>query len=52
MPYKVEEQDGKWVVVNTDTGEVRAEHDTQEQADRQVKLLHHVEHEFDTQEKE
>lgn len=52
MPYKVEETDGKYAVVNTDTGETRATHDTREEAERQVTLLHHVEKEFDTQESE
>lgn len=46
MPYKVEgpNGDGKFEVVNEDTGEVKAEHTTKEDAERQVRLLHQIEH--------
>lgn len=45
MPYKVEEKDGKWCVVNEETGDVKAEHDTKEAAERQVRLLREIEKE-------
>jgi hypothetical protein len=45
MPYKVQENDGKFEVVNTETDEVKAVHDTREQAERQVRLLHEIEKE-------
>lgn len=44
MPYKAEERDGAWCVVNTDTGDVKAKHTTKEDADRQVRLLESLEH--------
>lgn len=43
MPYKAEERDGKWVIINTDTDEVRAERDNEEDAKRFVKLLTAIE---------
>jgi len=43
MPYKVEEKDGKWCVVNSNTDRVVAEHDTEEAAERQRKLLEKLE---------
>lgn len=45
MPYKVEEHGDKFAVVNEETGEVKAEHDTRESAERQVRLLHELEKE-------
>ncbi len=47
MPYKVEKCDDKWCVVNTDTGETKARHDTEEDANGQVRLLHMIEKERD-----
>lgn len=47
MPYKaVDAGDGKWNVVNTESGDVKATHlppDAKEKAERQVRLLHEVE---------
>lgn len=43
MPYKVKEHDGKWQVINADTEEVKATHDTKEEAERQVRLLEAIE---------
>lgn len=43
MPYKVEEHDGKCKVINTETGDVKAEHASCEDAHRQVRLLHAIE---------
>jgi hypothetical protein len=43
MPYKVEERDGEFDVVNTETDEVKATHDTREAAERQVRLLRELE---------
>jgi len=46
MPYKVEDHgDGDYVVVNTDTQEIKAHHDTREAAERQVRLLEELEKE-------
>lgn len=45
MPYKVEEKDGDFCVVNTETGEVKAEHEVREDAERQVRLLNELEKE-------
>jgi hypothetical protein len=43
MPYKVEKNGEKYDVVNEDTNEVKATHDTKEEAEAQVRLLHAVE---------
>ena len=43
MPYKVEKDGDKYNVVNEDTGEVKATHDSKEEAERQVSLLHKIE---------
>lgn len=46
MPYEVKgpNSDGKYEVVNKDTGDVKATKTTKEDAERQVRLLHAVEH--------
>ena len=45
MPYEIRgpNADGKYEVVNKDTGAVKAEKTTKEDAERQVRLLHAVE---------
>lgn len=43
MPYKVEKDGDKFNVVNENSGEVKATHDTREEAEAQVRLLHAVE---------
>lgn len=48
VPYEAKKEDGSenWVVVNTETGDVKATHeppDAEEKAKRQVELLHEVE---------
>lgn len=45
MPYEIKgpNSDGKYQVVNKDSGAVKAEHATKEDAERQVRLLHAVE---------
>lgn len=45
MPYEIKgpDSDGKYEVVNKDSGEVKAKHATKEDAERQVRLLHAVE---------
>jgi hypothetical protein len=48
MPYKAEQRGGNWVVVNTETEEVKATHeppDAEEKAKRQIRLLEEMEHE-------
>lgn len=53
MPYSVRQEGENYVVVNTDTGEVKATHtppDAKDKAERQLRLLEAVEHGF--QEKE
>lgn len=44
MPYTIREKGDKWEVVNRDTEEVKATHDTKEDAERQVRLLEGLEH--------
>jgi hypothetical protein len=43
MPYKVEPNGDKFDVVNTETSEVKATHDSKDEADRQVRLLTELE---------
>ena len=45
MPYEIRgpNTDGKYEVVNKDSGAVKAQHATKEDAERQVRLLHAVE---------
>lgn len=45
MPYEVKgpNASGKFEVVNTETQQVKAEKDTKEDAERQVRLLHEIE---------
>jgi hypothetical protein len=45
MPYDVRSAgDGKFEVVNSHTGKVKAKHTTKEKAEAQVRLLHMIEH--------
>lgn len=39
-PWRVEERDGKWVVVKSDTGEVVGTHDSEEAANAHLAALH------------
>lgn len=50
MPYTVKENAGKFDVVNTESDETVATHDDKESAERQVKLLHELEKEYDNDE--
>jgi len=45
MPYEIKgpTSDGKYQVVNKETGAVKAEKATKEDAERQIRLLHAVE---------
>lgn len=43
MPYVVRKEGEKWCVFNEETGDKKACHDTEEEANRQVTLLHAVE---------
>lgn len=46
MPYQAKQDGDNWVVINTETQEVKATHtppDAEEKAKRQVKLLEAVE---------
>jgi hypothetical protein len=44
MPYRVEKDGDGCKVVNTESGEVKAKHARCEDAERQVRLLHAIEH--------
>jgi hypothetical protein len=45
MPYaKRKNADGSFRVVNEDTGDVKMEHGTEEEADKQLRLLRGIEH--------
>lgn len=43
MPYEIRKEGDKFCVYNKDSGDKKACHETQEDADRQVRLLHAVE---------
>jgi len=50
MPYEIKQDGDAYLVVNKDTGETKARHeppDAKEKAERQVRLLHEVEGEWD-----
>lgn len=47
MPYEIRQDGDAYLVVNKDTGDVKARHtdpDAKEKAEKQVKLLHDLEH--------
>lgn len=55
MPYKIEADGENYKVINEDTGEVKAVHeppDAKDKAERQVRLLHAIEHNADFEPKE
>jgi uncharacterized protein (UPF0147 family) len=55
MPYRAEEREGKWVVVNSETGEVKAIHenpDAEVKAKKQVQLLEAIENDPNWEAKE
>jgi hypothetical protein len=43
MPYEVRKNGDKWEVINKETHEVKAEHDSEEKAEKQVHLLEAIE---------
>lgn len=45
--YEVEQRGEEWVVINTETQEVKGTHDTEEEAKRQLRILNEVEHRLD-----
>jgi len=44
MPYDIEKRKGKWVVINTETGDIKGTHDSKLKAQRQINLLRGIEH--------
>ena len=44
MPYQVVKMGERWVVKNTETGDVKGKHESREKAMRQMRLLYGVEH--------
>jgi hypothetical protein len=44
MPYEVKKKGEEWCVYNSDTEEEKACHETEELANRQVRLLQGLEH--------
>lgn len=43
MPYQIEQRNGKFVVFNTDTKDVKGRHDSRIKAQRQINLLRGIE---------
>ena len=43
MPYDMEQRNGKWVVFNTETKDVKGRHDSRTKAQRQINLLRGIE---------
>lgn len=44
MPYSIYKRGDSWVVINTETKDVKGKHATREKAMRQFRLLQGVEH--------
>jgi len=44
MPYAIRVRDDKFVVINTDTGDVKGTHESHIKAERQMRLLYGIEH--------
>lgn len=44
MPYAIEKMDGKFAVVNTDTGAFKSKSTTKGKAQKQINLLRGIEH--------
>lgn len=40
MPFSVEQRDDKWAVINSETGDVKGEHDSEAEANEQLKALY------------
>jgi hypothetical protein len=52
MPYEIQHKEGDgYDVINSDTKEVKAHHETKEDAERQVRLLNAIEHDPNWEEK-
>jgi hypothetical protein len=43
MPYEVKEENGEFCVYNTESDDNKGCHETREDAERQVRLLHELE---------
>ena len=46
MPYAIRKSGSKWKVVNSETGDVKGTHDSEEKAEKQLRLLNAVKHGF------
>lgn len=44
MPYGKHKRGDKWIVTNTETGDVKGTHDSEEKANKQIRLLYMVKH--------
>ena len=44
MPYAIRKRGDKWVVLNTETGDVKGTHATETKAQLQINLLRGIEH--------
>ena len=44
MPYQIEKRGEKWVVLNTETKDVKGRHDSKIKAQRQINLLRGIMH--------
>jgi hypothetical protein len=47
MPYEVKEENGEFCVYNTESDDNKGCHETREDAERQVRLLHELEKDED-----
>lgn len=43
MPYNIEKRGDKWVVINTETKDVKGRHNSRVKAQRQINLLRGIE---------
>jgi len=44
MPYGIRKRGNKWVLLNTETMDVKGTHESEEKAKRQMRLLQAIEH--------
>jgi hypothetical protein len=44
MPYAIREREGKFIVINTDTGKRKGTHSSRAKAQLQINLLRGIEH--------
>ena len=44
MPYQITKRGSRWLVINSETKEVKGTHDSKDKANKQMRLLYMVKH--------